>query len=128
MHAGPKHGWMKGLRRRSGAGFFVFLVVLLVGFARTEALALSTGDDALCIAMGGAARTVEPTDPSDLADRTHACCDLGQCRDGGALPSTAPEAHRLAMIVVGTRSIASRRRAVPARRRTGHRPRDPPAR
>lgn len=127
MHIVTKRGWMKELRRLSGVGLVVFVVVLLVGFARTEALALASGDDALCVAMGGPPRAVEPSDPTDLADRTHACCDLGQCRDGGALPPAAPEAKRLALVAVSLRSPPVARRAIPSRRRAGHRPRGPPA-
>lgn len=117
-----------GLRRFSGVGTVLFAFVLVVGSVRAHALALAAGDDELCSAMGYVSGAVQApqSDPSDLADRHHACCDLGLCLDASALPPEAPAAVALPRRV---RSPVSRPRhrslGHPTRRRS-HRPRDPP--
>jgi len=123
-----RRGWLADLRRFSGVGTVLFALVLVVATARVHALALVVGDDDLCSAMSYASgRTaVPPSDPSDLADRHHACCDLGLCLDASALP---PEAPVVAALSCRHRAPTPRR---PGRspvhrvRRRSHRPRDPP--
>ena len=124
----PK-GWLAALRRFSGAGTVLFVLVFLVGTYRAHALSLVVGDDDLCSAMSYASgRMPAPVDdPLDLADDHHACCDLGLCLDASALPVSAPPAAAL------PRSV--RRRSSPPApitppqrsRRRSHRPRDPPS-
>ena len=124
----PGRGWLRALRRFSGVGVVLFALVLVVGTVRAHALAQVAGDDELCSAMGYGARAPAalPSDPSDLADAHHACCDLGLCLDASALPPSAPPA------VTAPRR---QRRPAPARpgndgrrspRRRAHNPRDPP--
>lgn len=124
-----RKGWLITLRRFSGLGVFLFAFVLFVGVARTQALALAVGDDDLCSAMSvafGRAPTV-PTDSTDLADRHHACCDLGLCLDASVLPPSVPP------LAAARRVVRSRQRhapSLPSRRsdhRRANRPRDPPA-
>ena len=121
-------GWMERLRRMSGVGLLAVVVVFVVGLVRAEALALAAGDD-LCVFMGGtAAPRPLPTDPTDLADHAHDCCDLGLCRldstalpPDGSLPVQAPRRSR-------PRKAPLRAAVPPGRpRRAGFRPRDPPA-
>lgn len=125
-----RQGWLVGLRRFAGVGAALFFVVVLVGTARAQALALASGDEELCFVMrlGGPPVPAFPADPADLADPTHACCDLGLCLDASALP---PEAPTLALPCRRTRRLdrrLGRRRAPVPRRRRDHAPRAPPAR
>ena len=121
-----KQGWMIDLRRHAGLGLVFFALVFVVGLVRVEALALASGDDPLCLAMTGAARGPAPTDPADLSDHHHDCCDLGQCRDASALAPSAPEPTRLALVTRPFVPATPRRRRLGRSRRAGHRPRDPP--
>lgn len=124
----PKRGWLTALRRFSGLGVVLFALVLVVGTVRVHALSLVVGDDDLCSAMSYGARAPAPmpSDPTDLADDHHACCDLGLCLDASALPpSAAPSiaipCRRRLPATVRPRSKGRR----PTRRRA-HNPRDPP--
>ena len=119
---------MQGLRRFSGVGALLFAVIFVVGALRGQALALAAGDDELCIVMGGTAavRHAPPSDPGDLADPTHACCDLGLCLDGTALPPSTPAFAALARLTVRVPSRPAPTRRHGRARRAGHRPRDPP--
>jgi hypothetical protein len=116
------------LRRRAHALTCAFLVVFVVAGLRAQALASAIGDET-CIAMGGTlARAPTPTtDPSDLADPCHACCDLGLCAGASALPPSeparlaAPHAFRI-RVSDPARPTTPRRR-----RRRGPAPRAPPA-
>jgi hypothetical protein len=123
-----RSGWLATLRRLSGVGAVVFAVVFMVGVARAHALALVSGDDELCFAMGFAGRVAAPTsDPSDLADGSHTCCDLSLCLDASALPPSEPP-HVASRRVVRRRARAHRSTSAPsARRRDGNRPRGPPS-
>ncbi|WP_333822237.1 DUF2946 family protein [Pinisolibacter sp.] len=122
-----RSGWLATLRRFSGVGAVVFAVVFMVGVARAHALALVSGDDELCFAMGFAGRTATPTsDPADLADGSHACCDLSLCLDASTLPPSEPPYVAPRRIV---RRRARVRRSVSTtcvRRCGGNRPRGPP--
>lgn len=129
MRRRARQGWLATLRRLSGVVVAAFAVVLAVGLARSHALALNAAEDT-CVFMGGTALPrLQPADPSDLADHTHDCCDLGLCLDGGgALPPAAPAA----LAAPRRRALAPRapRRAAPPLRPrpTASRPRAPPAR
>lgn len=124
----PRRGWLTTLRRFSGLGAVLFAFVFLVGTARVQALALAAGDDELCVAMGGAIPRVAeaPAATPDLADRHHACCDLGLCLDASALPPSGPLAVGLARASRLVRGRRPRLAAPPAPRRHAHRPRGPP--
>ncbi len=119
---------MKGLRRFSGVGALLFAVIFVVAALRGQALAFAAGDDELCLVMGGnvTARSTPVHDPGDLADRCHACCDLGLCLDGVALPPSAPAFAALARLTVRVPSRPAPPRRHGRARRAGHRPRDPP--
>jgi len=124
-----RHGWLIGLRRFSGVGLVVFAFVLVVGSVRAQALALAVGDDEICTAMAYAAgvRVTPPSDPTDLADRHHACCDLGLCLDASALPPSEPAAVSFGCAVgrgVPRRPAAKARRS---RHDRANRPRGPPS-
>lgn len=130
MGSARGQGWLRTLRRFSGVAVLLFAAVVVVAGARVHALALEVGDDDLCntMAFTGATLPATPTsDPTDLADRHHACCDLALCLDASALPPGEPVlAH--ARRVLRDRAVP----AVPSRprlgtRRAGFRPRDPPA-
>ena len=123
-----RSGWLATLRRFSGVGAVVFAVVFLVGVARAHALALVSGDDELCFAMGFAGRVATPaSDPADLADGSHACCDLSLCLDASALPPSEPP-YVAPRRIVRRRSRVRRSISAPsARRRDGNRPRGPPS-
>ena len=116
------------LRRWSAPVLVLFALMVLVGTARAHALALLAGDE-LCTVMGGTAAPRLPTaDPSDVADPSHACCDLGSCLEGGAAPLPAAAAPLAAPLSPARRSIRPRetsRRL--ARRRSPASPRAPPA-
>ena len=116
------------LRRFSGLGAVVFAVVLLVGVARAHALAQAAGDDDLCVAMGGAGArpSAPPTEPTGLADGHHACCDLGLCLDGAALPAGEPPCAAARRVVRRGGRVTLREVSPRARRCAGHRPRGPP--
>jgi hypothetical protein len=116
------------LRRFSGVGAVVFAVVFTVGVARAHALALVSGDDELCFAMGFAGRVATSTsDPVDLADGSHACCDLSLCLDASALPPSEPP-YAAPRRIVRRRARVHRAISAPsARRRDGNRPRGPPS-
>lgn len=121
-----KQGWMIDLRRHAGLGLVFFALVFVVGLVRAEALALTSGDDPLCLAMTGGARGPAPVDPADLSEIRHDCCDLGQCRDASALAPSAPEPTRFAVVARSFVPATPRRRRLGRPRRAGHRPRDPP--
>ena len=125
----PRRGWLTTLRRFSGLGAVLFAFVFLVGTARVQALALAAGDDELCVAMGGAIPRVAeaPAATPDLADRHHACCDLGLCAGASALPPTDPA--RLAIPhAFRVRAASPVRPTAPRRhRRRGPAPRAPPS-
>lgn len=129
QRSSTRRGWLIELRRFSGVGVVVFAVVLMVGMIRTQALALAIGDDEVCWAMAHAAgvRVTPPSDPSDLADRHHACCDLGLCLDASVLPPSEPPP---ASAGCATRRANPRPPASTARRTRrnhAHRPRGPPS-
>jgi hypothetical protein len=121
-------GWLATLRRFSGLGAVVFAVVVLVGSVRAQALAIASGDDELCFAMSFAGRVAVPTsDPADLADSSHACCDLGLCLDASALPPSEPPLARPRRIVRRRTRVVHGTRITRSQRRDAHRPRGPPA-
>jgi hypothetical protein len=118
------------LRRIAFLAPIFFAVIVIVAVARSEALARALGDDDVCAAMSFSAVPVPPADddPTDLSSHRHACCDLGLCLDGSLLPPATP-----IDVCAGHRTRRSRRppspeRPLPHRRRSAHRPRDPPRR
>lgn len=121
-------GILTALRRKAGGvGVLLFSIVFLVGLLRGEALALTVGDQ-VCIFMGGSLppRTFE-SDPSDLSDRSHDCCDLGLCLAGTALPPSEPAPLALPRAIARLRRSPRPRAATPRTSRHDHRPRGPPA-
>ncbi len=122
-----KTGWMASLRRFGAVGVAVFALVFAVGLQRTEALALTIGDE-VCVFMGGNLPPRPfPTDPSDLSDHSHDCCDLGLCLAVGALlPPTAPTAACAARGVLRLRRARPTRRALRTTKRHTLLPRGPP--
>ena len=124
-----RKGWLLGLRRRAGVLALLFAVVVLVGIHRTAALAEAIADDDLCSAMAflGSRAPAPALDPTDVADDSHACCDLGLCLDSTALPPQAPAFHAVAA-ALGPRRPGRRPSESPRpRRRTANSPRAPPA-
>ena len=121
-------GWLRALRRYSGVGVVLFALVFVVGSYRAHALALVVGDDDLCSAMTFAAvRSSVPTsDPADLADRQHACCDLGLCLDASALAPEAPAVLSAPHVTRSRRRRGLYREPTLTVRRGAHRPRGPP--
>lgn len=120
-------GILNALRRLGGVGAVMFAVVFMIGVLRGEALALTVGDE-ICIFMGGNLPPRSfPDDPADLADPSHACCDLGQCLTASALPPSDPAPLALPRAVVRLRK-ARRIRVIAARPLpVDHRPRGPPS-
>ncbi len=121
-------GWLRALRRYSGVGVVLFALIFVVGSYRAHALALVVGDDDLCSAMSYAAgRSADLTnDPADLADRHHACCDLGLCLDASALAPEVPAALSAPHVTRARPRRRLYREPQPALRRGAHRPRGPP--
>lgn len=123
-----KTGWMIALRRFGAVGAVAFAFVFLVGLSRGEAVALTAGDE-LCIYMGGNLPPRLPlADPSDPADPSHDCCDLGLCLSASAaLPPTTPQVASSARRVLRLRRALRRRAAPPSATRRNALPRGPPA-
>lgn len=124
-----RRGWLIELRRLSGVGLVVFAFVLVVGSVRAQALALAAGDDEICSAMAYASgrMPVQPSDPSDLADRHHACCDLGLCLDASALPPSEPPPVSAGCAVGRARTRRTGAVVRRSRRDRANRPRGPPS-
>lgn len=117
---------MIALRRKAGVGVVLFAVVFLIGLLRGEALALTIGDE-VCMFMGGKLPPrVFASDPSDLADRSHDCCDLGLCLAGTALPPSEPGPLALPRAITRLGKARRPRTAIPRSSRIDHRPRGPP--
>ncbi|NLH82633.1 MAG: hypothetical protein GX458_17570, partial [Phyllobacteriaceae bacterium] len=77
---------MIALRRFGAVGALLFVAAFVVGLARNQAVAAAVGDEA-CVFMGGnLPPRLLPSDPSDPADRSHDCCDLGLCLVSAAAP------------------------------------------
>lgn len=122
-----KTGWMIALRRFGALGAVAFVFVFLVGLSRGEAVALTAGDE-LCIYMGGNLPPRLPVaDPSDPADPSHDCCDLGLCLSASAaLPPTAPQVAQAARRALRLGRALRRRAAPPSVSRHDALPRGPP--
>ncbi|MCE1237186.1 MAG: hypothetical protein LWW93_12620 [Hyphomicrobiales bacterium] len=123
-----KTGWLISLRRFGALGLSVFALVFAVGLQRGEALALTIGDE-VCVFMGGNLPPRPfPTDPSDLSDHSHDCCDLGLCLAAAAgLPPTGPAAACAARGVLRLRRPRPARRSLRTTKRRTLLPRGPPS-
>lgn len=120
-------GWLIALRRFGAGGAMLFALVFVVGLLRGEAVALAAGDD-LCVFMGGNLPPRLPiADPTDPADPSHDCCDLGLCLTvAAAPPPTAPAVALVARAVLRLRRVRRTRFAAPATKRHRALPRGPP--
>lgn len=113
---GRKHatGWMIALRRLGGLGAGLFALIFAIGLLRGEAVALAAGDE-VCVFMGGnLPPRLTPADPSDLADHSHDCCDLGLCLAAGFAPPPASPSVVAAPRAVLRLRRRPRRRLAPA--------------
>jgi hypothetical protein len=122
-------GRLLALRRHGAAGLAVFVLIFAIGLLRGEAIALATADET-CVFMGGTRPALPlPSDPSDLADRTHDCCDLGLCVAGGLGPSPlAPEPATAPRAVLRLRRRLAPRPAPATAKGHSALPRGPPSR
>lgn len=120
-------GCLMRLRRYAALGLVAICLVFAVGVMRAEALAFAAGDE-FCIAMGGTLPVrAASTDPLDLGDPSHACCDLGLCLVATAAPPlAAPSIAVVARAVVRLRPTALPRLAVRETRPHHPRSRGPP--
>lgn len=120
-------GCLIALRRKAGVGMVLFAVVFLIGLLRGEATALAAGED-VCVFMGGTqAPRLFPTDPGDLADPSHDCCDLGLCLAAALLPPAGPAPLALPHAIARLRKARRPRRVAPRSAARDHRQRGPPS-
>lgn len=122
-----KTGWMIALRRFGAVGAMLFAVAFAVGLLRGAAVAATVGDE-VCVFMGGnLPPRLLPSDPTDPADHSHDCCDLGLCLLAAAAPPPAgPATPPAPAPLVRLRRPRPSRHGRRPHRRVGPRPRGPP--